>query len=147
MSTLKNKNITNLQRVSTFVFLALIFFSSSVNQFVHVHHFHQDDSLELEISYHPIDIALEHASVHNHSEENSSPTNDNQHKYKNQVDWNNSRLQSTTNITFDDQELFFSIVYLPPVGIERSISFYKEPPFTKEHYSSLSTIRGPPLFG
>ena len=62
MSILKNKNISNLQRVSTFLLLALIF-SNPLYQFIHVHHVHQDDSLELEISYHPIDIALEHSSA------------------------------------------------------------------------------------
>ncbi|MEN8173557.1 MAG: hypothetical protein ABFS03_11850 [Chloroflexota bacterium] len=146
MSILKNINIMNAQRVSAFLLLALLF-SNPVCQFLHVHHSHQDESFEIEISYHPIEAALEHASAHSHSDENSSSTNDNQHDYKNQVDWNNRRLQTAPLITLAAQEFSYSLSHLPPAGFKESISFYQEPALTKEQHYSVSIIRGPPLLG
>ena len=146
MSLLKTKNITNIQKISTFLFLALLF-CNQVYQFSHLHHFHKDDSLAFEVSYHPFDIEIEHSSTHHHNEERSSHKNDSQHEYENKEVWKIRRSQSTNNLLFDVQAHFFSNSILPPVGFEESVSFYKEPPFTKEYYSSLAIIRGPPLFG
>jgi hypothetical protein len=146
MSILKNRNIICLHRISSFLFLALICFNQ-VYQFSHLHHFHKDDSLAFEVSYHPLDIEVEHSSAHHHNEEKSSHPNDSQHKYEKQVDWNITRSQSANNFAFDVQDLFFHTAYLPPVGFEESTSFYQEPSYQKEHYTSSSIIRGPPLFG
>jgi hypothetical protein len=146
MSILKNKKIICLHRISSFLFMALIC-CNQVYQFSHLHHLHHDDSLVFEVSYHPMDIAVEHSSAHHHNEEKSSHPNDSQHKYENQVDWNILRSQSANNFAFDVQALLFSAFFLPPVGFDKSTPFYQEPSHLKEHYASFPIIRGPPLFG
>lgn len=147
MSILKIKNITNIQKVIAFLFLALLFVCSQVYQFSHLHHFHNDGSLAFEVSYHPLDVAVEHSSAHHHNKEKSSHKNDSQHENENIEDWNLRRAQSTKNLTFDVQSFFFSNYSLPPVGIKKTNSFFQNPSLTKEHYISCSAIRGPPLFG
>lgn len=147
MSILKIKNINKVQKVSTFLFLALLF-CSQIYQFSHLHHFHNDGSLAFEVSYHPLAIGVEHSSAHHHNEEKSSHKNDSQHKYENKEDWNLRRIQSANNLTFEVQPLSISSSYSPPpAGIEKVNSFFQNPSLPKDYYLSCSAIRGPPLFG
>lgn len=146
MPQLKNKTNTPVHQMSAFFFLALMC-CNQVFHFSHLHHFHEDDTLAFEVSYHPLGLVVEHPSAHQHGEERSSHPDNNQHNYENQVDCNITRSQSTQNGTSDEQILLPSIVYLPPGGFEKAISFHQEPTSTKEQYASLSIIRGPPLFG
>ena len=147
MTTFKNKNINNLCRISSFLLLVLIC-GNQVYQFSHLHHFHEDDSLVVEVSYHPVDVDVLHSSDHVHGEEKSSHSSGHQHKYENKVDWNITRSQATNDSTFDILDLAFSAFYLPSVVChEKYTSFYRQPSFTKEHSVSSSVIRGPPLFG
>ena len=146
MSVLKIKKIANLQKISIYLFLALLF-CSQVYQFSHLHHFHKDGSVAFEVSYHPFDIAIEHSSTHDHNEERSSHKHDSQHEYENKEVWRTRRPQSANNLSLDVPALFFSVSSLPPVGLWKTNSFYQNPSLTKEHFISCSAIRGPPLFG
>lgn len=146
MSRLKAIKIFNIQKVSTFVFLALLF-CSQVNQFSHLHHFHNGGSLAIEVSYHPLDVEVEHSSAHSHNEENSPYKNDSQHEYENKKDWNLRRVQSSSNLSFDVQAFSFSSnSVLPPAGTGKLNSFSKSRYPAIEQYISCSAIRGPPLF-
>ncbi len=146
MSKLNNKKNIPVHQINTYLFLTLICFTQAF-QFSHLHHFHENDALAFEVSYHPLDFVLEHSSAHEHGEKGPSHPSDTQHNYENQIDWNVTRSQSSHNGTFYEQNPLFSIEYLPPAGFEKAISFHQEPASTKEQYASLSIIRGPPLFG
>jgi hypothetical protein len=146
MPQLKNKNSITLQHISIFLFLALMC-CNQLFQFSHLHHFHEDDTLAFDVSYHPLDLVVEHSSAHQHGEERSSHPDDNRHNYENQADCNITRSQSAHTVACSEPSIFFSIVYLPPEGFEESISYHQEPSSTQEEYSSFSIIRGPPLFG
>ena len=146
MPHLKNKNGSTLQYISAFLFLALMC-SNQVFQFSHLHHFHEDDTLAFEVSYHPLGLTVEHSSAHQHGEERSSHPDDDRHNYENQADYNITRSQSAQTVVYNELSFLFSIVSLPPEGFKRAISFHQESSSTQEEYSSFSIIRGPPLFG
>jgi ABC-type nickel/cobalt efflux system permease component RcnA len=101
----KNKN--NLCQISSFLLLVLIC-CNQVYQFSHLHHFHEDDSLVVEVSYHPVDVDVLHSSAHVHGEEKSSHSSEHQHRYENNVDWSITRSQVTNDSTFDILDLAFS---------------------------------------
>ncbi len=146
MPQLKNNNSSTLQYLSAFLFLALMC-CNQIFQFSHLHHFHEDDGVAFEVSYHPLGLVVEHSSAHQHGEESSPHPDDDRHNYENQADCNITRSQSTHTIVYNELSLFFSIVYLPPESFEKAISFHQEPSTTQEEYSSFSVIRGPPQFG
>jgi hypothetical protein len=146
MPTLKNKINIVLHQIFSIFFLAVICCAQIYN-FTHLHHFHENNSLAFEVSYHPSNLAIVHSSAHYHNESQSSHSDDHQSQYANKTYSNTTRSQSTNNLTTDEQVLFSPIVYLPPVGFEKYISLYQQSPFIKEHYASFVTIRGPPLFG
>lgn len=146
MPQLRNKNRSTLQIISAFFFLVLMS-CNQLFQFSHLHHFHEDDTLAFEVRYHPLGLVVEHSSTHQHGEERSSHPDDKQHNYENQVNCNVTRTQSTHTAVCKEQIPFFFFVYLPPAGLEKSLSFHQEPSYTQEEYSSFSIIRGPPLFG
>ena len=146
MPQLKIKNSIPVHQMSAFLFLALMC-CNQVFQFSHLHHFHEADTLAFEVSYHPLDLVVEHPSAHQHGEERSSHPDDKQHNYENQANCNVTRTQSAHTAVCKEQSPFFFFVYLPPEGIEKSLSFRQEPSSTQEEYSSFSIIRGPPLFG
>lgn len=145
MPTLKDKKNIYLYRVSIFFILVLVC-CNQVYRFAHSHHFHKNDSLVFEISYHPIRIAIDHSSSHQHDENSSHPT-DNQHKYKNELNWHLPRCQYTSNFEFAAQALFSSPIHLPPPVLEKFLPFYHASFYLKDHHHAFSIIRGPPLLG
>ncbi len=132
----------SLWRIACFLFLALICCGQAY-QSVHLHHFHQNDSVAFEVSSHPIALEVTHTSTHHH-EENSSHEDDNEHKYTTKIGWNVARSKSLTNVTFDAPGLPLSTYSLPPVDFEKVRPFLQVLSCKKDRHISFPIIRGPP---
>jgi hypothetical protein len=133
----------NLWRFACFIFLVLVC-CGQVYQSDHLHHSHNNDSVVFEVSTHPLDIAVEHSSAHQHQEEKSSQQDGNEHNYKTKVDWNVARSKSVIKGPFEAQALF-TPAYTPPfVDFGEAPSWHQAPSCKTEQYVSFLIIRGPP---
>ncbi len=139
MSKFINRDIKIFHRISYFLIVGLIFFIQFY-EFLHLHHFHEADSVVVETIYPPLDVEVEHSSTHQHEGDE-----DNQHKYKNQIDWSFISSRFSNNLTFEPLILFFTTVSQSPLVIEKSITPHQIPFQIKDYFVSFLIIRGPPL--
>ena len=127
-----------------FLLVSLCF--TTICQFAHLHHLHEGDILAFEISCHPLSIAIEHPSIHQHHDEESSHPQNNHQQYESQPDWDLVRLQSSCHLVTNSQDLLsFSLLFFPQIGYSKLLSFFDKPFHFKNFYSPHVTIRGPPL--
>ena len=142
---LKYKGDLNLFRVC-FSFLVL-FYGSQSFQFLHFHHHHTNDSLHIEVSYHPLDLKVEHSSAHHHPEGKTSNSKESQHKYESQIDWTIIRSQSVNQLlSSDEQDPILSKADRPELGFSHSGSCCGEFFFWIKYFRFFTPVRGPPQF-
>lgn len=138
------ENIMTSRNMRFFLFIVLVYFSQ-VSPFYYIHHIHENGLLEFEISFHPADVDVERSSEDQH-DQGLPHTNDHQHTYDNQIDWNIVRTQSQRTLSFENPYIFSSISAMIVDDNNRSYFDYEEPPNIQIFETSLLIIRGPPLF-
>lgn len=137
------KNIITSRLLLSCLSLAILYFSQ-VTPFYHIHHFHQNDLLEFEISTHPVEVDLAHFSEHHHDQDRPH-ANDHQHTFDNQIDWHIVRTQLQKILSFHDQYIFPSLSNSIAVDENTSSIGYKKPPDLQTFQKFALIIRGPPF--
>ncbi len=128
------KTSLTLRWLRSMLFLALVCFSQ-VYLCYHLHHFHDNDLSEFEISSHPID---NNVSDHHHH-------GDRPHTLGKHVDWHFTRPQAPRAFTIDSRYLVSSVRTIVTNDDRPSYVNYERPLFIDEAYVSCPVIRGPPF--
>lgn len=139
----RNNFFHSLWRIASFLFLALVC-CGQIYQSAHLHHFHQNNSVAFQVSAPPLNLAVDHSSAHQHPEEQSSPQDEHEHKYKKKADWNVARSTSITRTSFDAQALCSPAYSVPPIDFVKSTPWLQLPSCKKAQYVPFLIIRGPP---